>query len=123
MELLVFQALQERLDLQVLKVRKEIQVPQEPEDLQERMELRTRREQWEQERLLKVSRDPMDSPVVQEALERQAKKEPRVIRDRRVNRVQLARLEVLDLLALLGLPVSKARLDPLGLVVFRVHQE
>ena len=44
-----------------------------------------------------------------------------MLQERRVNKVQLARLAVSDLLALLGLPANEARLDPPGLVVLRVH--
>jgi len=56
---------------------------------------------------------PPDSPPVPAGLQAQP--------ERRVARVQLAQLEVLDLLALLGLPAPGARLDPPGLLVFRVY--
>jgi len=71
-------------------------------------ELRARREQWEQ-------REPPAPPA------RRERREPQAARERRVARVQLAHLEVPDLLALLGLPAKEARLDPPGLLVLRVH--
>jgi len=69
----------------------------------EAQELRARREAWER----------------RAALEQRAQ---RAALERRVGRVQLARLEVPDLLALLGLPVPQVRPDPPGLVVFRVQR-
>ena len=71
--------------------------------------------------VLRVSKDPLDSPGLPEHLARRERQEPKAARERRVARVQLARLEVSDLLALLGLPANEVRLDPVGLVVLRVH--
>jgi hypothetical protein len=84
---------------------KEKEVPSDqPEPDQPDQQLRARREQWEQR----------EAPARRERREHKARQDPPDPQDRRGNRVQLARLGVADLLALLGLPVPKERRELRG---------
>ena len=80
-------------------------------------ELRARREAWEQQ----DRPEPAAPPGRPARKGRRDKSGPPAQPERRAARVQLARLETPDLLALLGLPGPGVRLDPPGLVVLRVR--
>lgn len=95
----------------------------EPESVDQ--ELRVRREQWElQERQAQwdqpVPLDRKGRRVIQGHVVRRAQPEPTALPgpqeppERRANRVQLARLALPDLLALLGLPVPEGRRELRG---------
>jgi hypothetical protein len=89
-----------------LRGRKESEVPPDQPQYQSAEELRRRREAWELRE--RPEQPESDRPEPQEQPEPRGLPELQssAPQDRRVNRVQLARLAVPDLLALLGLPLS-----------------